>query len=456
MLLWQQPATVRCQGFDRLPLVFLTILVLFIYNFNKPTFDHVIIVKKEIHQLSKNGPTTISVAKKFREVGNGAPIHNESSQFNPFNGSVVSNTNDVMMAYSHNSFGLELMERPVKSILFWNEAYGSKDYGIGFGQQGFRQLNCPITECYTTDNRSFFAATEEFDAIVFHLRTFNIEDLPPTRSKHQRWILWSLESPQYNMRDIYPLDGLFNWTMTYRRDSDVIQPYGWVQPTGPFKLRPELEEINGEMALSATRKPTTKKTKLIAWFVSNCQTRSLREKYVDALAEHIKVDVYGDCGSLSCDRDNAANCYSMLEQDYKFYLSFENSFCDDYVTEKFFSILQLEVVPIVFGGSNYSAMAPPHSYINAQDFETARQLADYLKTLDSDNELYNQYFWWKPHYRIRNHIQDLKLSMCGLCTRLHYDKALRIYDDMEKWWVRESHCHLPRRDNVFHIPFWTN
>lgn len=33
----------------------------------------------------------------------------------------------------------------------------------------------------------------------------------------------------------------------------------------------------------------------------------------------------------------------MLERDYKFYLSFENNFCRDYVTEKLFNILQLQV-----------------------------------------------------------------------------------------------------------------
>jgi hypothetical protein len=187
------------------------------------------------------------------------------------------------------------------------------------------------------------------------------------------------------MQDIYPLDGLFNWTMTYRRDSDVIQPYGWIQPIGSIGLQPEVEEINREMELAIKRKSKNKKTKMVAWFVSNCQSKSQREQYANALAKYVQVDVYGDCGSMACDRDNAANCYEMLEQDYKFYLSFENSFCDDYVTEKFFSVLRLDVVPIVFGGGNYSAISPPFSYINAQDFETAVQLADYLKMLDSND-----------------------------------------------------------------------
>lgn len=128
----QQPTKVRYRLFDRLPLVFSTILVLFIYNFNKPDFNSVIVVKKESSRLLQNDPTTTSATTHFPEIKTGASLHVKSSQFNPFNDFLVSSINDVMMAYNHHAFNLELMELPVKTILFWNEAYGSKDYGNWF------------------------------------------------------------------------------------------------------------------------------------------------------------------------------------------------------------------------------------------------------------------------------------------------------------------------------------
>ena len=35
----------------------------------------------------------------------------------------------------------------------------------------------------------------------------------------------------------------------------------------------------------------------------------------------------------------------MLNSSYKFYLALENSVCQDYVTEKFFKLLQYNVIP---------------------------------------------------------------------------------------------------------------
>ena len=68
----------------------------------------------------------------------------------------------------------------------------------------------------------------------------------------------------------------------------------------------------------------------------------------------------------------------MLNQEYLLYLSFENSFYPDYVTEKFYRALQTGTVPVVcFWWANYSNFAPPHSYVNARDFGTPQLLAIY-------------------------------------------------------------------------------
>ena len=71
-------------------------------------------------------------------------------------------------------------------------------------------------------------------------------------------------------------------------------------------------------------------------------------------------------------------------------------FCQ--ITEKFFNLLDRNIVPIVYGAGNYEAIAPPHSYIDALKY-TPVQLAKYLDILDKNDTLYNEYFWWKPYYK---------------------------------------------------------
>ena len=55
---------------------------------------------------------------------------------------------------------------------------------------------------------------------------------------------------------------------------------------------------------------------------------------------------------------------------FQFYLALENSLCADYVTEKFWKVLNYNVIPVVLNGANMTNIAPRHSYIDIKDFKS--------------------------------------------------------------------------------------
>ncbi|XP_042872436.1 alpha-(1,3)-fucosyltransferase C-like [Penaeus japonicus] len=266
-------------------------------------------------------------------------------------------------------------ERPLKKILFWNDAYQDKHFGFGEGHELFKQARCKVDACFATSDRSKFPL-EEVDAVIWHSRSGDMS-LPAVRSPHTRYVLWVRESASYP-GNIIDFRYTFNWTYTYRLDSDFLNAYGFVIH------RPH------PLVYPLPRNYAAGKTKLAAWFVSNCHPPSGRDLVAKKLQDYMKIDVFGKCGPFTC-RQNAI-CMQMLEKRYKFYLSFENSLCRDYATEKFFKILKLDIVPIVYGLANYSAIAPPHSYIDALAFPTAKDLASYILYLDKNDTAYNEYF----------------------------------------------------------------
>ena len=104
------------------------------------------------------------------------------------------------------------------------------------------------------------------------------------------------------------------------------------------------------------------------------------------------------------------------------------------------------IIPIVYGvHDHYDKIAPPHSFINAAKFENMKQLADYLILLDYNDTLYNEYFWWKPHYKVADFLEENNKSMCHLCAALH-NKTLpsKIYNKMTDWWENQSDCQTPQ------------
>ncbi|ELT89524.1 hypothetical protein CAPTEDRAFT_88424, partial [Capitella teleta] len=81
-----------------------------------------------------------------------------------------------------------------------------------------------------------------------------------------------------------------------------------------------------------------------------------------------------------------------IDNDYWFYLSFENSFCNEYVTEKFTLMAKkANVIPVVLGAVDYANILPKDSFIDSRDFGSVKQLTEFLIKLSKDPKRYNSY-----------------------------------------------------------------
>ena len=270
--------------------------------------------------------------------------------------------------------------------------------------------NCQYSKCtFTRDRRSYNVS----DIVIFvngfgfGFNFKKLREMKKTRPPRQGWLLITMENPVNTPK--IP-DDIFELFANYKRGSDVSMPLGEYKKLTEYDDRPD-KNINYALG----------KTKQISWLVSHCGT--LRDGLVHKLESYgVSVHVGGRCAGyfkhkLTC---KYRNCTDELK-DYKFYLSAENNLCDDYITEKYWrNALMNNLLPIVFGGSNYSdaQLAIPGSFINVFDFYSIRKLAEFIKKVDKDDDLYNSYFQWKQKYSFRRTSWPNE-HHCDLCKLAH-------------------------------------
>jgi hypothetical protein len=73
---------------------------------------------------------------------------------------------------------------------------------------------------------------------------------------------------------------------------------------------------------------------------------------------------------------------------FKFSIAFENENDIGYTTEKIFEPMLVNSVPVYWGNSRVNEDFNPKSFINADDFESLDELADYLVFLDENDDEY--------------------------------------------------------------------
>lgn len=267
-----------------------------------------------------------------------------------------------------------------------------------------------VVRCRLTTDRSLLASA---DAVVFHHRELQSRRarLPlAQRPRGQPWVWASMESPSHT-RGLGRLRGIFNWVLSYRRDSDIFVPYGCLEPReGPAP-------------------PLPAKSGVAVWVVSNFQRRQRRAQLYQQLAPHLPVDVFGRASRQPL----CADCLLPTVARYLFYLSFENSQHRDYITEKFWqNALAAGTLPVVLGPprATYEAFAPPDAFVHVDDFGSARELAAFLTSMNESH--YRRYFAWRERLQVRL-IGDWRERFCAICTRYPHLPRGQVYQDLEGW-----------------------
>ena len=295
---------------------------------------------------------------------------------------------------------------------------------VNYNRKTVQVLECEFNNCYVTDDTS---QVNNSDVLLFYHNVMP-RNPPEGLSLTPKWVFVTYEAPHNTHRGWLnsKWKNKFDWTMTYRSTSEIFSPYGLIVATEKIPIKNYSEIFR-------------KKTKDVLWIVSHCSTESKREKYVRQMKKIIQVDIFGSCGKKIDCRERCRRQYS---KNYKFYLAFENSLCDDYMTEKVFDLYTegVDMLPVIRGAPNSKLYLPNDTFIYTSDFKSASHLAEYLKKLGNDEQKYISYLREKDKYINRRKTSD----MCKICKLLNKNEFLPNKKLDVSTWLWESKCYSPK------------
>ncbi|XP_025091590.1 uncharacterized protein LOC112562523 [Pomacea canaliculata] len=249
------------------------------------TGDVRVSIRVQDHQTiinSTSAATCSSFPNYTREQNTSNPVQKLEEDFNP--------TFPMLQSYImhriwpvYNWTATDGKSLTNKTIMFHNKP----DWIKPNGNQYFN--NCEVSTCLLTSDTKW---PQTADAIIYHMPWLKEVRPPEGRPPGQIWIAYGFESPVYHYSQ-YRNPGwkdVFNWTITYRQDSDLFHPYAM------------LTRRKGLLTRNFTQE-ALEKTKSVAWFVSNCHTQSKRDVYVKQMQQVISVDIFGRCGSQKMRED---------------------------------------------------------------------------------------------------------------------------------------------------------
>jgi hypothetical protein len=281
----------------------------------------------------------------------------------------IKDLSDARLRAEVNGWPWKTTRRDVK-VLFWNALWHEDRQVVDPRDRGVEIVR----------DRS---RLDECDVVVVGLPMLTMEDIPPPSGATS--VMLSREAGAHVPGiDDETVTGRFDVVASHRRGSGLWCPYVPVSLLGDL---PEIVPVDERVEATAS-----------AWISSDWDA-SGRVELLNELMLHMQVDSYGRVAKNTGDQLIRSHLDRWrIASRYRFVLAFENAREPDYVTEKFFEPLMFGAVPVYLGAPNVADFAPgEHCYINASDFSSARELAEFLTSM-SDEE-YLRYHAWRSQPR---------------------------------------------------------
>ena len=178
--------------------------------------------------------------------------------------------------------------------------------------------------------------------------------------------------------------------------------------------------------------PDPSKKKGIALVMSNCKSE-WRNKYIMELMKHIHIDSYGRCFH-NVDVPPSFTYVSLVHK-YRMVITFENTLQNDYISEKIVHSYEAGVIPVYWGPPEIYLWVPGnHTFIDPQRFKGPKELAEYLKRVDEDDDLFRfhttNFDFEKTREMISKHCKH-QYPFCRLCQVAQNIKLSRIKEGLD-------------------------
>ena len=169
----------------------------------------------------------------------------------------------------------------------------------------------------------------------------------------------------------------------------------------------------------------------VALFVSNCNAQ-WRNQYILELAKYVHIYSYGKCWhnvSHPPERKTFTSARYLLAKKHRMVVSFENTINHDYITEKIAWAYEAGAIPVYWGPPEIYLWTPgKHTFIDAQRFKGPKEIAEYLRRVNEDDDLFRYHTTNFDYSRVRKiHMDNCQSQIywCRLCTVAHKMKLNR-------------------------------